>query len=102
MTVTMNGKSNCPWCDKSEAWLNEHAIPFTKILHDDEAARNALYDHLGLVGSERTMPQILFAEDGVEWRIGGYQALVSEGFESLFKTIGSDSMRHVHKERGCE
>jgi glutaredoxin 3 len=71
MKIEVHSKTDCPYCVKAKAWLNERGIPFELFVYDDELERQQMYDRLGLVGSQRTVPQIVV--DGM--RIGGYTDL---------------------------
>lgn len=71
MNIVVNSKTNCPYCVKAKMWLDDRGIAYETNVYDDDAERNAMYDSLGLVGNQRTVPQIIV--DGV--RIGGYTDL---------------------------
>lgn len=87
-TITIHSKSDCPYCDTARAYFAQHAIPYAEIKHDDDAARNNLYDALGLTGNARTVPQILLRDtDGAVMHIGGANQLLISGLPSLFMDI---------------
>lgn len=69
MKIEIHTKSGCGWCDAAKAYLNGAGCEgrYEVILHDDPDERAAFYDSLGLVGKDRTMPQIIV--DGA--RVGG-------------------------------
>ena len=73
--ITIYTKTICPYCQMAKQYLTEHNVPYTEVLYDDDQARQAMYDKLGLVGSQRTVPQIFANEE----RIGGYSDLVRRG-----------------------
>ena len=77
MKIEVYSKTICPYCTKAKAWLTERDIPFTLIVLDDDAARNAMYDSFGLIGGQRTVPQIVIDGD----RVGGYSDLISSDVE---------------------
>lgn len=85
-TIEVNSKTGCPLCTKAKAFLTGRQLSFTEILHDDDAARQAFYDQLGLVGGERTVPQVFLVdtESGERYRIGGSRELEGSGIASLF------------------
>lgn len=89
-TITMNSKTDCPWCDTSRAWLKAQGIDVytTEVKYDDPADRAAMYDSLGLTGAARTVPQfILTADHGETYLISGThgtKGLMEQGLESLF------------------
>lgn len=86
--ITMHSKTSCPHCDTARAYLTQHAIPYAEVKHDDDTARNALYDILGLTGNARTVPQILLRDtDGAIMHIGGAKELALCGLPSLFMDI---------------
>ena len=51
---------------------------------DDDDARAALYDRLGLVGDQRRVPQVMLTYAGEHMRIGGAHELRMSGVQSLF------------------
>lgn len=73
MKIEVHSKTECPYCVKAKAWLNDKGIDFELFVYDDDNDRAAMYDGFGLEGKERTVPQIVV--DGV--RIGGYTNLVN-------------------------
>lgn len=84
MRLIVHSKTGCPWCDQAKAYLNERNLPFEELLHDDDQERQVLYDSLGLLGLDRTVPQVVLIEDdGEQFVIGGYQALTMSGVHSL-------------------
>jgi glutaredoxin 3 len=84
VTITINSKTSCPFCDDAKAFLSGQGIPFEEIKYDDDAARNALYDRLGLVGDQRRVPQVMLGYAGELMRIGGARELRMSGIQSLF------------------
>lgn len=96
--ITMHSKNDCVHCSQARAFFATHAIPYTEIKHDDEADRQALYDQLGLVGTARTVPQIVMHANGDVHHIGGMRQLGLCGLPSLFgdlKPIGAPVARAV-------
>jgi glutaredoxin len=84
VTITINSKTNCPFCEDAKAFLSGLGIPFVEAKYDDEAARNALYGSLGLVGVHRRVPQVVLTYEGEHLRIGGADKLRTSGIQSLF------------------
>jgi glutaredoxin len=82
--VIFNSKSSCPWCVKGKAYLEDKSIPYEEVIHDDDYKRGLFFDSLRLKDNQRTMPQIIYIEDGIEYRIGGFSDLEMSGIESLF------------------
>ena len=68
MKIILHSKDGCIWCERAREYFELEGLDFEEIKHDDEAERARFYDVFGLVGSKRTMPQIMI--DGV--RIGGF------------------------------
>jgi glutaredoxin len=85
--LLLHTKTDCPWCSSAKEWLADRNIPFTVIVHDDDAERQAFYDGLGLERSARTVPQVLLFEDGEQYRVGGFKELIGSGIESLFGRV---------------
>lgn len=50
-----------------------------------KAERQALYDRLGLVGQNRTVPQVVLRDGGFDYRTGSARELRGSGVESLFR-----------------
>jgi glutaredoxin len=84
VTITINSKTNCPFCEDAKAFLSSQGIPFVETKFDDDDARNALYDRLGLVGDQRRVPQVMLTYAGEHMRIGGAHQLRMSGVQSLF------------------
>jgi glutaredoxin len=84
LTLTMNSKTICPWCDVSRAWLDAHGIIYVEVKLDDPADRAAMFDRLGLVGAARTVPQFVLTAEGEDYLISGSKELMQTGLESLF------------------
>jgi glutaredoxin 3 len=84
VTVTIHSKSDCPFCEQARAFLGVHGIPFTETKHDDVAERNAMYDRLGLVAKDRTVPQVIINDGEQDYLVGGARALAISGIQSLF------------------
>jgi glutaredoxin len=77
--IEINSKDDCKYCIEAKAWLSEMRIPYTEILHNDKAERQAFYDSLGLQGSDRTMPQVFLVTGQDRFRIGGSDDLKDSG-----------------------
>lgn len=77
--VELHTKTDCPWCDMAKEFLASRNIPFTTIVHDDDAGRRAFYAQHGC----STVPQVIVVDDGVPFRIDGYAALTLSGIDSL-------------------
>jgi glutaredoxin 3 len=84
VTITVNSKTDCPFCDDAKAFLADLGIPFVEAKYDDDAARNAMYDRLGLIGVQRRVPQVVLIYEGEHLRIGGAGELRASGIQSLF------------------
>lgn len=86
VTVTMNSKDDCPYCDLVRASLTVNNIPFTEVKWNDDVKRQMLYDSLELVGYDRTVPQIVLYDGQDYYRVGGARELEFElaGLMSLF------------------
>jgi glutaredoxin 3 len=84
VTITINSKTNCPFCEDAKVFLSSHGIPFVETKIDDDDARNALYDRLGLAGDQRRVPQVMLTYAGEHMRIGGARELRMSGVQSLF------------------
>lgn len=76
MMIEIYSKTECPYCHMAKRHLSEHGISYTETLYDDFAKRQAMYDTLGLQGSQRTVPQVFLVEHGQRERIGGYRELL--------------------------
>jgi len=72
---TVKSKEGCPSCVAAKEMLASRGIEYVEERYDDYAERQAMYDRLGLVGGERTVPQIFYARDGETIRVGGFQNL---------------------------
>lgn len=81
-TVTVHSKAGCPFCDKAKSFLETRGIEFVEVSHDDDNERNAFYNSLGLVGRERTVPQVIIDEE----RVGGFVELLAH-----FKKLGTNA-----------
>lgn len=86
MKIVVYSKSDCPFCTKAKAWLDERGIPFDLVVIDNVQERQNMYDRLVCVGSKRTVPQIVV--DGV--RLGGYAELLASDLEERFMLEGMD------------
>jgi glutaredoxin len=84
VTITINSRTNGPFCDDAKAFLSGQGIPFVEAKYDDDDARNVLYDRLGLVGDQRRVPQVVLTYAGEHLRIGGAHELRVSGVQSLF------------------
>lgn len=71
MNIVVHSKTGCPSCDAAKNHLDARGIAYAIFTHDKQDDRNDIYDRFELVGSKRTMPQIIV--DGV--RIGGWDEL---------------------------
>lgn len=77
MTTVIFTKTICPWCVRAKQYLSERGIHYTELVFDDDQERQEMYDELGLIGSQRTVPQIFWVkQDGDRERIGGYSDLL--------------------------
>ena len=80
MTVTVNTKNHCPFCEQAKNLLKSKGIAFEEIKVDqDPAAREFVMSE-----GHRTVPQIY--KDGKILVEGGYQGLVKQSpefFEAL-------------------
>ena len=76
MEAIIYTKAICPYCQMAKQFLSNHDIAYTEVLFDDDAARQAMYDDLGLIGQQRSVPQIFLAKAGQTTRIGGYSDLL--------------------------
>ena len=81
MKIEVHSRDGCPYCVKAVDWLTERSIPFTEIKHNDYAERQTFYDSLGLVGGDRTVPQVIVETDAGRERVGGYTQLVRSGLQ---------------------
>lgn len=84
--IEVHSKDGCPHCASVVAFLSSQDVPFSEIKLNDQSLRETLYDRLGLVGGERTVPQVMLVADGELYRIGGEAETVLSGVESLFKS----------------
>ena len=83
MYLELHTKEDCPYCTKAKDYLIAHDLPYVTVQHDDTEQRQLCYDEWGLVGLERTMPQ-LFVVDGQErTRIGGFAEMERTNVASL-------------------
>ena len=79
MRAIVYSKTICPYCAMAKEYLREHGIEYTEVGFDDDDARQSMYDELGLVGRQRTVPQVFIIEsDGKPRRVGGYDELRSD------------------------
>jgi len=77
MSLTLYGKSNCPFCDKAKALLTMKGVDFTVVkIDEDNAAREFL-----LTEGHRSVPQIY--KDGKLFVEGGFQGLQKLSDEEL-------------------
>ena len=84
VAITINSKTNCPFCEDAKAFLADLGIPFEEAKYDDTAGRNVMYDRLGLVGDQRRVPQVMLMYGGEHLRIGGVDKLRVSGIQSLY------------------
>lgn len=72
-------RDGCPYCVKAKELIISEGFDAEIIEMNDKTERNAFYDSLGLIGKDRTVPQIWkIDENGVENYIGGYLELEKE------------------------
>ena len=77
MRAMVYTKDICPYCAMAKEYLREHGIEYTEVVFDNDDERQSMYDELGLVGPQRTVPQVFVIElDGKPQRIGGYNDLL--------------------------
>lgn len=82
MIVTVKSKDGCPFCVKAKEWLAGNNIAYVEERYDDANERQKMYDRLGLVGSARTVPQIVVSYgNGDDRLIQGYDRLIISGIE---------------------
>lgn len=74
MKIKVFSKTDCPYCVAVCELLELEGQSYEKVVIDNFEERNAFYDKLGLVGKDRTMPQV-FANDE---RIGGYDKVAAD------------------------
>jgi ribonucleotide reductase beta subunit family protein with ferritin-like domain len=70
MKVEIYSKSNCPFCEKSKKWFNDHGYQYTEYKLDNEEERLAFYQK---VPGARSVPQI-FIDDKL---IGTYDQFMA-------------------------
>lgn len=72
-------RDGCPYCIKAKELIISEGFDAEIIEMNDKTERNVFYDSLGLVGKDRTVPQIWkIDENGIENYIGGYLELEKE------------------------
>lgn len=76
MKVEIYSKTACPYCNRAKDYLRRNGIAYEEINYDDNTARQEMYDKLGLVGTQRTVPQIFVVDGSSRERIGGYNDLI--------------------------
>jgi glutaredoxin 3 len=77
MKAIVYTKAICPYCAMAKQYLSEQGIDYVEVGFDDDDERQSMYDELGLVGVQRTVPQVFIVEsDGRPQRIGGYNDLL--------------------------
>lgn len=77
MRAIVYTKTICPYCTLAKQYLREHNIEYTEVTFDDDSERQRMYEELGLVGPQRTVPQVfVIGSDGAPQRIGGYHDLL--------------------------
>ena len=74
MEVTLYSKDDCPFCEKAKAHLEREGITYELNVLNDPVERNELYNNFGLVGRQRTMPQIFWGHE----RVGGYDDMMRD------------------------
>lgn len=82
MNVEIYSKTTCPSCQRAKAFLQQHGMSYSEYVYDDDQERQALYDRLGLIGTQRTVPQIFVAQTGILEHIGGYSDLLNSDLVS--------------------
>lgn len=75
MQVTIYTKTEpvCPFCQMTKQYLHDYGIAYHEVIFNDYAERQKMYDDLGLVADQRTVPQV-FDQHGKH--IGGYHDLL--------------------------
>ena len=77
MRAIIYTKTVCPYCTMAKQYLREHSIEYAEVVFDDDDQRQNMYEELGLVGPQRTVPQVfVIRSDGTPQRIGGYDDLL--------------------------
>lgn len=82
VVVEVHSKDDCPHCTWAKAWLAEHGIPYTEILHNDRDERRAFYrDVVGIDPDKGTVPQIYLVDTytGSRTPLGGADDLEASG-----------------------
>lgn len=89
MQLTVHSKSDCPWCVRAKEALAQNQIPYTEIVHDDEAERQAFYAALGKQFGQtvKSVPQIILTDGGLEHLIGGHDDLLKSGLLTSWKAL---------------
>lgn len=78
-TYKIVSRDGCPYCTKSIEDIISTGNEYIETKINDTVERNEFYDSLGLVGKDRTVPQIWKIEDdGSETYIGGYSQLLKK------------------------
>ncbi len=84
MKLEVHSKTDCPYCSKAKEFLKENGIEYAEFVYDDPVERNSMYDSLGLIGNQRSVPQIILISNGVRQRVGGYTDLIKSDIVSIF------------------
>ena len=69
--VRMVTRDNCPFCKMARDWFKARGIECSDEIINDPVARNEFYDREGLIGGQRTVPQIWIDDS----RVGGWSDL---------------------------
>ena len=79
--ITLYSKPNCPFCNRSKAWLTQNSIPFRTIdITEDDAAREFLKS-----AGHKTVPQLYV---GTRLLVeGGYAGLSKQDPQQLRENI---------------
>lgn len=74
----VRSKTGCPHCVIAKEALASRGIEYVEEIYDDFDERQQMYDDLGLVGNERTVPQVTLVNPTtkISQHIGGAKALV--------------------------
>lgn len=86
MQVIVHSMSGCPSCAEVKKFLDDVNVPFLVVEHDSPEERAMAYNQLGLVGADRTMPQVVvISHDGNEMLVGGYERTLISGIGGLYR-----------------
>ena len=85
MEIVVHSMEGCPHCMAVKEYLARVGVPFTEQKHDNVVDRLHLYDRWGLVGEERTMPQVFVLQGEESERIGGAADTMSSGIAGRYR-----------------